>query len=296
MFGPIDESKPFTTLVVHSPVQIMSLRRAVLDVGTYRIQGDLRPKLGNIREKRKIQAGIFEVQFSPGAPAEESVSAQTQSQPTMPKAPMDVDIIEPETPEHTPKAVEPESIVEQSVPVRVEPTAPESDPEPVVADAPAGKIGVVDIPEVVKEPELPQADPSQSDYVKPAVEEKEPEPPKKLRSNAKLSKLLEKRGEVISGGVSFTVTDESVIFTDQQGVEQTRELSSLSEVLDSRIDEWYATFEEQSDEEVGKMDIDIDQDIVKAGAEVAEPPPPPARGRFGMPVLNEGRIRRRKRS
>ncbi len=62
------------------------------------------------------------------------------------------------------------------------------------------------------------------------------------------------------------------------------------------MDEWYATFEEKSDEKIGEVEYEMDQDVLDAGAAVGEPPPGPTRGRFGMPAVpSEGRTRTRRR-
>jgi hypothetical protein len=69
----------------------------------------------------------------------------------------------------------------------------------------------------------------------------------------------------------------------------------LDDFLAMRIDEWYATFEEQPEEKIGEVEYEMDQEIVDAGAAVGKPPPGPTRGRFGMPAVSGGRTRTRKR-
>jgi len=62
--GPINETKPFTTITVRSPVQIMPLNRARLAPGTYRFQGDLRRQFGHVRERRLISSGVVLVEYN----------------------------------------------------------------------------------------------------------------------------------------------------------------------------------------------------------------------------------------
>lgn len=76
MFGPVDESRDHSVITVKHPVKIMPLRRAPLGPGVYKIQGDIRNKLGHSTVQRHLSAGVFSVKFVPGE-AEQKVSART---------------------------------------------------------------------------------------------------------------------------------------------------------------------------------------------------------------------------
>jgi hypothetical protein len=62
MFGPVDTTKTYTVVTVHTPCQVGCLRRAVLPRGVYQYQGDLRPKVRQLSERRKILAGLFSIE------------------------------------------------------------------------------------------------------------------------------------------------------------------------------------------------------------------------------------------
>jgi len=80
MFGKVDKRFDHSVITVNQPVKIMPLRRAVLPKGTYAIQGDIRSKLGSIRVRRLMQAGVFDVEFVKGSKSRQKVSARTQTE------------------------------------------------------------------------------------------------------------------------------------------------------------------------------------------------------------------------
>lgn len=82
MFGAVDESKDHSVLVVKKPCRFPALRHAALGPGIYKVQGDIRPKLGHIKSRRALLAGLYTIEYVEGAPVPEKVTARTQSRPT----------------------------------------------------------------------------------------------------------------------------------------------------------------------------------------------------------------------
>jgi hypothetical protein len=70
MFGTVDETRPYSVITVREPVKIMPLRRAPLAPGVYKIQGDIRGKLGHVRDRRLQASNIFTVDYVEGEPRE----------------------------------------------------------------------------------------------------------------------------------------------------------------------------------------------------------------------------------
>lgn len=85
MFGPVDTAKTYTVVTVHTPCQVGCLRRAVLPRGVYQYQGDLRPKVRQLSERRKILAGMFSIEVfnAPKAAERQLFTAREQLPPTV---------------------------------------------------------------------------------------------------------------------------------------------------------------------------------------------------------------------
>lgn len=210
MFGTVDESRDHSIITVKHAVKIMPLRRAPLAPGVYKIQGDVRSKLGHSTVQRHLSAGIFHVEFVPGD-ADQKVSARTLSEFQSPNEvanPMEAgaqsapDTNLPglneagKTPEgavdnsgmlpqdNNLTVMEPETITNQAVDGEAPPTedlGDLSEPSPVL-DAGLGDLSDVgdeldDLPEVGPDAEVAPEEPEPSAEAEAEAAPEEPEPP-----------------------------------------------------------------------------------------------------------------------
>ena len=124
MFGPVDEKKAHSIITVHIPTKIMPLRYVTLPVGTYKVQGDVRSKLGHSHIQRLMASGVFSVEFVPATPSK--VSARTQSPtPAEIVLPESETVVTTQPDTHLPGLVDPQPAPQKEVPC-VEPPVPEA--------------------------------------------------------------------------------------------------------------------------------------------------------------------------
>lgn len=137
MFGTVDLAKPHTLIRVKYPVELFTVRRAVLTPGNYAIQGDIRGRFRNTAERRKIVAGLFSLEYV------EPMNALNTPEPLPPAEPPvnhpDAEIDEPvvASPALVVEPVAPPVAVEAIVETTVIAAAEAIVAETAVIDAPA---------------------------------------------------------------------------------------------------------------------------------------------------------------
>lgn len=63
IFNAVDKSKPYTVLMVTSPIRLACLSFAGLGRGVYYLQGDFRSKISKVHDRRLVEAGLLTLKF-----------------------------------------------------------------------------------------------------------------------------------------------------------------------------------------------------------------------------------------